>query len=327
MRILITGGLGFVGRRFARRLLEKDEHEQVVIVDNMLSGLPVDQWMFKPRFAERMTVKQDDIREVIRSKRFTPDQFDLIIHCAAVVGGRLNIQYDPLAVATNLSIDSEFFHWVVRSANLPRVVYFSSSAVYPLDAQQKDNWCRLREEDVEFDSGGVGMPDMTYGWSKLSGEYLAKFAHDDYGLDVKVYRPFGGYGEDQDLSYPVPAILRRVSRGDNPVVVWGSGEQIRDFVYIEDVISIVLHTMNIRPMPPLNIGTGIGVSFQDLAKIAGMIIGRDFKIECDEFKPQGVFSRVAEPSRLAAYYPKTLLPLSEGLAKVLAMTRSRSAGE
>ena len=317
MRILITGGLGFVGRRFARRLLEKDEHEEVVIVDNMLSGLPVDQWMFKPRFAERLTVKQDDIRTVIRSNRFTPDQFDLIIHCAAVVGGRLNIQYDPLAVATNLSIDSEFFNWVVRSATPPRVVYFSSSAVYPLIAQQKGIWWRLREAEVEFDNGTVGIPDLTYGWSKLSGEYLAKLACEKYGLDVKVYRPFGGYGEDQDLSYPVPAILQRVARGDNPVVVWGSGEQLRDFVYIEDIISIVLHTMGIRLLSPLNIGIGMAVSFRNLAKIAGIIIGRDFKIECDATKPEGVFARIAEPSRLAAYYPKTLLPLSEGLAKVI----------
>ena len=317
MRILITGGLGFVGRRFARRLLEKDEHEQVVIVDNMLAGLPVDQWMFKPRFAERLTVKQDDIRNVIRSKQFTPDQFDLIIHCAAVVGGRLNIQYDPLAVATNLSIDSEFFNWVTRVVTLPRVVYFSSSAVYPLVAQRKHNWRRLREGELEYDDGIVCMPDMTYGWSKLSGEYLAKIACENYGLDVKVYRPFGGYGEDQDFSYPVPAILQRVSRGDDPVVVWGSGEQLRDFVYIEDVISIVLHTLNIRLLPPLNIGTGIGVSFADLAKIAGIITKREFKIECDASKPEGVFARVAETTRLAAYYPKTLLPLSEGLAKVM----------
>ena len=327
MRILITGGLGFVGRRFARQLLEKDEHEQVVIVDNMLTGLPVDLWMFKPRFAERLTVKQDDIRNVIRSKQFTPDRFDLIIHCAAVVGGRLNIQHDPLAVATNLSIDSEFFNWVTGVVTLPRVVYFSSSAVYPLDAQQKDNWCRLREEDVDFDSGGVAIPDMTYGWSKLSGEYLAKFARENYGLDVKVYRPFGGYGEDQDLSYPVPAILQRVSRGDDPVVVWGSGEQLRDFVYIEDVISIVLHTLNIRPLPPLNIGTGIGISFKDLAKIAGIIVGREFEIKCDASKPEGVFARVAETGRLAAYYPKPLLPLSEGIRKVLAMTSPRRSIE
>jgi len=78
---------------------------------------------------------------------------------------------------------------------------------------------------IDFTSGELGQPDMTYGWSKLTGEYLSCLAAKQYGVHIACVRPFSGYGEDQDLSYPVPAIAYRVARGDDPVAVWGTGEQ------------------------------------------------------------------------------------------------------
>ena len=143
----------------------------------------------------RYQIVVDDIRRFMALKK--ADEFDLIIHCAAIVGGRLNIDGDPLAVSTNLSIDAEFFRWIARSQTKKRVVYFSSSAVYPVELQQRNRHCALAEGLVDLTMTRLGMPDQTYGWSKLTGELLAQKAVRDYGAEVVIYRPFGGYGEDR----------------------------------------------------------------------------------------------------------------------------------
>lgn len=323
MRILITGGCGFVGRRFAHRLLETDDNE-VLIVDNLVSGIEPDKWMFQPRYKERMTFRYVDCRQLFRGKHFDPSAFDAVIHCAAIVGGRLTIDGDPLAVATDLSIDAELFNWVVRAKHKPKVVYFSSSAVYPLELQTEQHHVALAELLVTFDGMRFGKPDMSYGWAKLTGEYLAKFAREQYDLDVRVFRPFGGYGEDQGFDYPFPSIIKRVLDKEDPVVVWGSGNQERDFIYIEDIIDAVLKTLYLRAAPTLNLGTGKATSFMDLAKLACRSLGHKADIQALTDKPQGVYSRVADPYLMSHYYkPKTTL--AEGILKVaraLELTRA-----
>lgn len=323
MKILITGGLGFVGRHFALKFLQTDDNE-VLIVDNMYSGLPLDRWYMQPRYPDRLTIVQDDLRIWIKNKRSISSNFDLVIHCAAIVGGRLVIDGDPLAVATDLAIDAELFNWIVRGKFLPKLIYFSSSAAYAIELQTEDHHCHLAELHLHFNGTHVAIPDQTYGWSKLCGEYLCKFAAEKYGLNVKIFRPFGGYGPDQDFSYPFPSIIRRVLRKEDPIVVWGSGHQARDFVYIDDVIDCVLGTMNaLRPGEALNIGTGRGVSFRELAEIACNLLDHKAEIVSDLRKPQGVFMRVSDPYKMNQLYtPKFsleqgILRVAEHLKKVL----------
>jgi nucleoside-diphosphate-sugar epimerase len=315
MRVLITGVAGFVGRYFTRKLLEKDDNE-VVGIDNLSAGTHPDDWATKPRALDRFTFKHRDMRSILHA--YHPGDFDLVIHCAAVVGGRLLIEGDPLKIATDLAIDADLFNWVVRDKHMPKLVYFSSSAVYPIELQTRTNSCKLHESLQGFTSTRVGLPDLTYGYVKLTGEYLAKFAHEQYGLDVRIYRPFGGYGEEQSFDYPFPSIIRRVLDGDNPVVVWGSGEQKRDFIHIDDVVECVLYTMQ-RPElagKALNIGTGVGTSFIDLARRAQVVLGRPgITITHDNTKPEGVFSRVADAYQMLQYY-KPQVTLDEGIRRV-----------
>ena len=325
MKVCVLGALGFVGRAFTRRLLD-DGHE-VTAVDNMSSGQYPNEWAFRPKDT---TVRESDgALQIARLKllyvdaetylRSTPlDEFDLIIHLAAVVGGRLKIENDPLAVATDLAIDATLFDRVVRcKKRMPRVIYFSSSAVYPLELQVRNCHCSLSEELQGFKTNRIGRPDMTYGWAKLSGEYLAGFAQQKYGLDVKIYRPFGGYGEDQSFDYPFPSIIRRVLNGDNPIEVWGSGDQKRDFIHIDDVVDGVLSTMDqLPPGDVLNLGTGKGVSFRELAELASNLLGRHAKVRALPDKPEGVFARVADTHKLDSlgFSPKISLP--NGLLRV-----------
>ena len=99
----------------------------------------------------------------------------------------------------------------------------------------------LAEEMIRFD-GDIGLPDMSYGWAKLTAEYLARLAHDRHGLRTICFRPFAGYGEDQDAACPFPAICRRVldHRGARVLEVWGSGQQMRDFIHVDDCIRGIL---------------------------------------------------------------------------------------
>ncbi len=312
--ILVTGGAGFVGRRFVKRLLGLGH--RVTVVDNLSTGLALERWpdFLRPDDDERrrLTFHEADFR--VWATQHAPD-FDSIFHLAAVVGGRLVIEGDPLAVATDLAIDATFFNWVVRHQPAPRhVVYFSSSAVYPIADQRQVGHKRLAEPTVDL-GDDIGMPDMTYGWAKLTGELLARHAAEKYDLAVAVYRPFSGYGEDQDLTYPFPSVVRRVRRKEAPLVVWGSGDQARDFIHIEDCVDAVLASMDsLDPYHPLNLGTGIATTFRDLARSASRLLGHDAEVVNDATKPEGVFWRVGECSRMRRFH-EPRISLDEGIRR------------
>jgi nucleoside-diphosphate-sugar epimerase len=122
------------------------------------------------------------------------------------------------------------FQWALRTKP-DHVVYYSSSAAYPIDLQGYGSEHKLVEDDIDLDN--VRLPDLTYGWAKLTGEILAKYAEQE-GLRVHVFRPFSGYGEDQDLTYPFPSFIHRGVHRYNPFSIWGTGKQVRDFIHIED---------------------------------------------------------------------------------------------
>lgn len=316
---LVTGGAGFVGRYFVKKLLAQGY--RVTVIDDFSAGTN-----YPPKWVHEkgLTFLGCDCRPWFHSTMICA--FDLVVHCAAVVGGRLKIDGDPLAVATDLAIDSDLFNWLARVPKKPaKVIYFSSSAVYPVELQTRDKHCALAENFVHFEGKRVGIPDMTYGWAKLSGEYLAKFAAERYDVPVVIYRPFSGYGPGQSFDYPFPSIIKRVinsysetttSRDKEPVVVWGSGDQLRDFIYIDDVVDAVMATMDkLAPGETLNLGSGIGTSFRALAYRAATVLDRSLDVVADISKPEGVFARVADTSKLDKLYrPK--ITLDEGIRRV-----------
>jgi GDP-L-fucose synthase len=313
--ILVTGGAGFVGRRFVKRLLGMGH--RVTVVDDLSTGLAPDAWpeFLRPDDDERrrLTFRHADFRAFAAEQ---PPDFDLVFHLAAVVGGRLVIEGDPLAVATDLAIDATLFNWVARCATPPRrVVYFSSSAVYPIADQRRAGHVRLAEPSVDF-GDSIGMPDMTYGWSKLTGEFLARHAAEKYGLAVSIYRPFSGYGEDQDDTYPFPSIIKRaIAHAGQPVLsVWGTGDQMRDFIHIEDCVDGVLATMDqIDNAGALNLSTGIYTSFKQFARMAAEVVGYRPEVIGLSDQPAGVFARGGCVAKQAAHGFAARIPFQEGI--------------
>ena len=310
---LITGGCGFVGRNMVKRLLNTTE-DQVIFIDNLMVGTHPDTWLQRTKtkdgsgysiYDQRALFIEGDARNVIRafdqSPTFFADTYQFncprindVFHFAAIVGGRAMIDGDPMAVALDLAIDAEIFYWACKY--MPdRLLYPSSSAAYPIDLQTEGNALRLKESDINFKR--MGEPDMTYGWSKLTGEFLAKIAAQHYGLKVTCIRPFSGYGEDQDLTYPVPAIAARAARKEDPFEVWGTGYQGRDFVHIDDVIDCILLAMDhIHDGTAINIGMGKLTTFREIIDIFCKFAGYTPEIKPLVDKPVGVFSRYCDMS-------------------------------
>tara|TARA_B100000795_G_C22781096_1_gene432335 strand:- start:262 stop:1140 length:879 start_codon:yes stop_codon:yes gene_type:complete len=289
MKILITGHKGFVGSHYVKHF-ENKGHE-IIGVD----------------------IKEgNDCRDYFK---VTDEQFDLIIHLAAIVGGRETIENDPLSVATDLSIDSEFFNWCIRTDQNCPIIYFSSSAAYPIQYQTKEVSKRLMESDINLNN--IKSPDYTYGWAKLSGEYLAMFAK-QYGKKVHVFRPFSGYGETQDLDYPFPSFIKRIKEKHESFEIWGDGTQVRDFMHMEDIILATLKTVELEILKPVNLGWGIPTSFNDLAEMSFKISGHRPPLGIKHLldKPVGVLFRCSDSTFLHSFY-KPLISLEEGIERAL----------
>lgn len=312
-RALVTGGRGFVGQHLADRLW-KDDWDVTVI--DIKSGI--------------------DCRDVFRHDTTS---YDLVVHCAAVVGGRMTIDGQPLQVAVDLAIDSDFVQYVLRTKPA-RAVYFSSSAAYPVHLQTHERvrtaaykgQARLREADLPIDQletmVALGAPDAIYGWVKLTGERLCRIANEQHGAGIYVFRPFSGYGPDQDQGYPFRDMLSRTqdmlrlgsSLNKNLLFpVWGDGTQVRDWVHIDDVVECVVQALDWDPMAlgPLNICTGIGTSAGYLARLfikaAGLNVA---EVVPQPDKPVGVQYRVGDPTSMRRVYTPAIT-VEEGVARAL----------
>lgn len=252
-------------------------------------------------------------------------QFGDLFHFAAVVGGRATIDGNPMAVAIDLALDALCMNWAVKKKP-ERLLYASSSAAYPVDLQGKDGAVALKESDIEF-GGRLGQPDMTYGWSKLTGEYLARIAHQHYGLHTACVRPFSGYGEDQDLTYPVPSIALRAARRDQPLTVWGSGLQGRDFVHIDDCIAAILRILErVRDGSAVNIGSGKLTNFREVARLFARLEGYEADVKPLVDKPVGVHSRYADVTRMRTLLDWTpTISIEQGFTRVLKVAHERLA--
>lgn len=282
MRILITGHRGFVGKYFIKKYQQYD----IVGID-LKDG--------------------NDCRDFFRKD---DSKFDLVIHLAAIVGGRATIEGSPLSVAADLSIDAEMCQWALRTKP-SRVIYFSSSAAYPISLQKSEY--KLREVDIDLSS--IQNPDMTYGWAKLTGEYCLQFL-ESAGVKVNVFRPFSGYGTDQDLDYPFPSFIDRANKLIDPFEIWGDGNQVRDFIHIDDIVESVDTAIKEDVTGSINLGWGRPTSFNDLQKIVCEIKGYSPTVKHITTAPVGVSYRCCDNSKMRSFYiPK--ITLEEGIERAL----------
>ena len=328
---LVTGSAGFVGRHMTKALAERGYSVWGIDIANP-SGIDCRRWF----------------------DQYWGESFALVVHCAAVAGGRTTIDGAPLLLAVeDLSIDAALFRWALK-ARPGRIVAFSSSAAYPVDEQRKCpcgmtgwsvddgwEWAEHRRERAPWDGlvpcgwcnhGGVdhppyalaealidpanpAQPDQTYGWVKLTLERLAAEANAE-GIRTHVFRPFSGYGADQALDYPFPTFVRRAVERQSPFQIWGDGGSARDWIHIDDVVGAVLAAIDGDVLGPVNLCTGRATTFDDLAEQCMSFADHWAPIEYVGDAPQGVFWRVGDPTLMQEFYrPK--VTLEEGIARAM----------
>ena len=312
MSILILGGAGFVGRHYTEYFLKTGKN--VEIVDNLAplsGGIHPRKWkVFNPsKFKKKFKFSKLDCRRYFKKK--LNKNYELVINLAAIVGGREVIEYNPLAVAEDLEIDTAFWRWVVKNkSKIRHIITYSSSAAYPINLQKKGGYRLLKESDIDFSKNYMGKPDLSYGWAKLNNEYLASLAYEKYGIKNTIFRPFTGYGSDQDLNYPFPSIIKRAlnHRGNKKFIVWGSGYQMRDFIHIKDVIrGSLLIAKKVKNGKAVNLSSGKFLNFINLSKKILNILGkRNIQVRGNSTKPEGVFARGGSRSLQIKYkfFPK-----------------------
>lgn len=294
MRALVTGASGFLGRHLVAALADRYDEVDRVDLRPPDDDAPGETWVA-------------DLLDVLPRL----GRYDAVFHLAATVGGRAGIEAGPLLIARNLTLDVAFLDYVARTRPA-HAAYLSSSAVYP-DCPGGT----FAEDSVQPEAVAFGRPDGTYGWVKLTGEHLAAVVRARTGVPVVCYRPFTVYGPHQGPEYPVTAIAARALAREDPITLWGSGRQERDFVYVEDCVAAIVATHCLPgPPPALNVCTGTATAFTTLARTAAALVGYEPRVVADPTRPAGVARRVGDPALLGTWFtPKTAL--DDGLARVL----------
>ena len=292
MKILITGGAGSIGSQLAKKLL-KIKSNEVYIVDNLWRGkLSYLDYKNKPIINLKKNFYNLDLTNYNHCLKVTKN-IDLVIHLADIVSG-INFVFssEPFVFRQNILINSNILSASIKN-KVNKILYVGTACSYPAEKQAKINSKPLLESEV-FPAN----PESSYGWSKLMGEYEINLAN-KYGLiDTCILRLHNVYGPPCDInintSQVIPALCRKIVESKNGILdVWGTGQQRRTFVYIDDVVdSIILSINKGFNKGVIQIGSNKSHSIKYIAKTLVKISNKKIKIIYDTNKPNGDMDRV-----------------------------------
>jgi nucleoside-diphosphate-sugar epimerase len=298
-KILVTGGASFIGSHLVDALLERGA--AVRIVDDLSSGKLSN--IQKHLDNGRIEFIQADLREPGVAQRAV-EGVDVVFHLAADHGGRGYVDLHQAACATNLALDGIVF-LACRTAGVKRIVYASSGCVYPNFLQNNP------DEEVYLIEDMVIPPydaDNMYGWAKLMGELTLKAYSEEWGMKTASCRYFTVYGERGVENHAVMAMIARAFIKQDPFVVWGTGEQIRNWTYVGDIVSgTILAAERIDDGTAINLGTMERTRVIDAVREVLRYTGHSAKIELHPEMPTGPLNRVADNSlakKLLGWEPK-----------------------
>jgi UDP-glucose 4-epimerase len=243
---------------------------------------------------------------------------EIVIHLAAEIGGRGYIDTHPADCCKNFSINHNVIEEAYR-AGVDRVHYASTACIYPVSLQSEyGSMYLLKEEDAL--QNGYANCDGEYGWSKYMGELELTAFRKQYDLKGSIVRYVTVYGDRENDTHAIIALIKRAIEKKDPYIVWGSGAQDRDFTYVDDIVDgTLLATERISDGTAINLGTTVRHRIKDVAfKILELTGHRPKKIIFDETKPTGVLSRaldIAKAKQSLGWEPK--VSLEEGLRKTI----------
>lgn len=309
-RALVTGGASFIGSHLVDALVERGA--RVRVVDDLSSGrLENIQGHID---AGRVEFMRGDLlrQEVCES---AVEGMQVVFHLAAAHGGRGYVDLHQAACATNLAMDGMLFD-ACRRSGVEKVVYASSGCVYPNFLQTDPGEILYLTEDK------VGPPydaDNMYGWAKLMAEFSLKAYHDEWGMNTASCRYFTVYGERGKEDHAVIAMIARAFVRQDPFVVWGNGEQIRNWTYVGDIVEgTILAAEKIDDGTAVNLGTMERTRVLDAVEEVMRYTGHQAEIELHPEMPTGPLNRVADNSlarRLLGWEPK--MKFMDGLHRTI----------
>ena len=298
MRALVTGGCGFIGSHLVRRLLA--DGLDVTILDDLSTGRRGNIDGLDVRLVEASIEDSEALRDAL-------DGVQSVFHLAAMISVPVSIEQPAACMQTNVVGTAEVLD-AARSGGVRTFVFASSAAVYG------DGGAGVQHEDAP------SRPSSPYGVSKRTGEQLCA-TFDGPELRTVCLRFFNVYGPRQDPNSPyasvVPAFATRARRGD-PLVIFGDGEQTRDFVQVSDVVGAAVHCANHPTLRGIaNVGTGLGVSVNELASQIVRLMGSSSPIAYGPPRQGDVAHSVASVERLRASGWAPRCSLEEGLRATL----------
>ena len=285
---------------------------EVRVVDDLTSGRTgnIEQHVKQGR----VTFTEADLREP-GVTRNAMKGINVVFHLAADHGGRGYVDLHQAGPASNLFLDGLVF-WEAVKAGVEKVVYASSGCVYPnymqTDAKKE---LYLREADVKPPHDA----DNMYGWAKLMAELTLQAYHKEHKLGAASCRYFTVYGPRGVENHAVIAMIARAFVKQNPFDVWGNGEQIRNWTYVDDIVNgTILAAEKINDGTAVNLGTMERIRVIDAARLVLEYSGHKAEIRLRPEMPTGPVNRVADNAlakQLLGWEPKT--PFREGLRKTM----------
>jgi GDP-D-mannose 3', 5'-epimerase len=327
LKVCVTGGAGMIGSSLVRALSEAGH--TVTVIDSLwrgrrrnlvgIDGFDPDASLHVIDLADPHHVAS--VTETVRGS-------DVVVHLADIVAGISYVfdnQYDIFRV--NNAINSNLFH-ACAEAGVERILYAGTACSFPKDLQSGLTSV-LREDQM-----WPAQPESAYGWSKLAGTLELEYLAERHGTKVCTLVLHNVYGPNCDIepgrSQVIPALIRRImelSPGE-VLTVWGSGNQGRAFVYVDDVVDAFLAALDRPSLPPLiQIGPPECTSIKALVRcLLDDVFRHDVEVHWDTSKPEGDLGRCAD-NRLAretlGWKPRT--PLAEGLERTAAWIRREMA--
>lgn len=286
--VVVTGGAGFIGSHCVGKLLERGC--RVVVLDNFSTGKRdnLAAW----RDDERLTVVVGDVADGIFATlsgiESAQGRVTRIIHLAAQIDVVTSVQSPLFDLRQNLGATVHVLEYA-RCKDVSRVVFASSAAIYG-DVEQ-----------VPVHEGAPKAPLSPYGLNKLGSEGYLRYYRQVHGVSTAALRFFNVYGPRQDPKSPYSGVISifmdRSMRGDE-IVIFGDGEQTRDFVYVGDVAEAILAACFVDepPLGAVNVGTGKETSINDLAAVVCELNGKKSAIAHAEARPGEILRSCADVS-------------------------------
>ena len=305
--ILITGGSGFVGTNFLKKLSENLDL-------NLTANYFLNETFNKIKNVNYLKKNLENLNEC----RDICKNIDVVVMCAANSSGAAVMEKTPLVhLSPNIRMNINMME-AAYEAQVKKFIFISSNTVYP--AVDFD----VKEEDVNFE---FFEKYYVVGWMKRFSEIVAEiYSNKTKNNKIKtiIIRPGNLYGPfdkfDPEKSKVIPSLIRKVVEKQNPLKVWGDGKDLKDFLYISDFIDILEKiTLHYNDTNVFNIASGTGITIREiLSKIIELEKASDLKIEYDESMPTMIPKRlinIDKAKKILKFEPKVSIGI--GLAQTI----------